>query len=244
MKLAKLHEGPEIFHTIQGEGKNLGKPSIFLRTSLCNLHCIWCDTDYTWNWAGTRFEHENNKKYSKENFLIELGVEEAIAHIRGFNCRHMVLTGGEPLLQQAELSELMVALKSMDEYTFEVETNGTLLPNKIFDQLIGQYNVSPKLGNSNNSENLRLKHGPLSFYANSSKANFKFVISTEDDLTEVTQIIDRYHILPDKIYLMPEGRSEKELGKKRTWLVDICKKRNFNFTDRLHIHLYGNKRGT
>jgi len=244
MKLACLNGEPEIFHTIQGEGKNLGKPSIFLRTSLCNLHCFWCDTDYTWNWEGTPFETTSNKKFSKEQYIIEVPLVEVYNRFLEIPCTNIVLTGGEPMMHQKDLIQLMSLLKNENkDYFFEVETNGTLLPSNEFESLINQYNVSPKLNNSKNPLSKRLKDKPLRYFSTAEKANFKFVISEKDDLTEVLKIIDDYKITADKVYLMPEGKTRQELSEKQRSLVDICKKYNFNYTDRLHIEIFGSKRG-
>ncbi len=244
MKLAKLNNKPEIFHTIQGEGKSLGKPSIFVRTSLCNLHCIWCDTDYTWNWENTPFETTTNTKYKREDYIIELTAAEVAQEIRQYGCYRVVLTGGEPMMHQKDLVALMKILKAENPgYYFEVETNCTLLPNQDFDKLVDQYNLSPKLANSNNEEKIRLKPAVLSFFSNHKKSNFKFVIANEDDLEEVLNIINEYNINAEKVFLMPEGTEADALHQKQQWLVENCKQYGFNYTDRLHIHIYGSKRG-
>ncbi|MCW5520451.1 7-carboxy-7-deazaguanine synthase QueE [Aureitalea sp. L0-47] len=249
IKLAKLHGRPEIFHSIQGEGKNMGQPSVFIRTSLCNLHCIWCDTDYTWNWENTRFKHNNDsrlgyKKFKMEEMIHEATPQEIVGIVEKTHCRNIVLTGGEPMMQQKELTELMAMFhKNSGDYYFEVETNGTLIPEDPFDSLIHQYNVSPKLSNSNNSRKLREKPAALSFFARSAKSNFKFVISEEKDLEEVLEIIKRYNISPETVYLMPEGINPEQLKQRQVWLLEVCKKYNFKYTDRLHIRIFGDKRG-
>lgn len=249
MKLAKLNGKAEIFYTIQGEGKSIGRPSIFIRTSLCNLHCSWCDTDYTWNWIGTPFKHEKDsepgyEKYSKADYMVQLSIQEIAAELAPINCRNVVLTGGEPLLQQAELTELMLLLRKADAgYRFEIETNGTIAPAKAFDDLVDQYNVSPKLANSNNPLKLREKADIYEYFSENPKAVFKFVVSNDEDLQEVLALISKYKIKPGHIYLMPEGTSPEKLRAKQQWLIEACKQHNFNYTDRLHIHIYGNKRG-
>lgn len=244
MKLAKLNNKAEIFFTIQGEGKSLGKPSIFVRTSLCNLHCVWCDTDYTWNWHNTPFETTSNRKYNRKDYIIELTTDEVAQEIRQYGCYRVVLTGGEPMMHQRELVALMETLKKENPaYYFEVETNGTLKPSADFDKLIDQYNVSPKLSNSNNDKSIRLKPAALSLFSNSAKSNFKFVISNETDLDEVLDIIQKFKISSHNVYLMPEGIDADSLNKKQSWLVECCKSHGFNYTDRLHIHIYGSKRG-
>ena len=246
LKIAKPDQQAEIFFTVQGEGKNIGQPSIFVRTTLCNLHCVWCDTDYTWNWEGTRFAHVKDvepgyKKYKIDEVVAEMSVEEIIRQIRLYPCTNVVLTGGEPMMQQEGLCELMQGLG--EDYFFEVETNGTILPNASFDHLIHQYNVSPKLANSGNSQKLREKNEVFQFFSRSSKAHFKFVLASQSDLQEILDLIDRYKITPEKVYLMPEGTSAGQLNDRQQWLVEICKEHGFYFTSRLHILIYGNKRG-
>ena len=246
LKIARPDARPEVFYSIQGEGKNLGQPSIFVRTSLCNLHCIWCDTDYTWNWKGTRFAHVRDAEPGYEKFDIkevvaELPVEEVAGLVRQYPCRNVVLTGGEPMMQQEGLTGLMEALG--EEYWFEIETNGTLLPEPAFDARIDQYNVSPKLANSNNPQKLREKPKAYRFFAQSPKAAFKFVIAEPQDLKEVLALIERYAIPAERVYLMPEGTTEAGLAEKQQWLVEVCKEQGFHFTSRLHILIYGNKRG-
>jgi 7-carboxy-7-deazaguanine synthase len=249
IKLANLNGSPEIFHSVQGEGKNMGNPSVFIRTSLCNLHCIWCDTDYTWNWEKTRFKHNkdkdpNYKKYKMNEMILELTIEDIYKRVKATNCYNIVLTGGEPMLQKDELAELMEFFKKKDEkYFFEIETNGTIIPTPQFDNLIDQYNVSPKLKNSNNPKKLREKPKAYRFFSDNEKSVFKFVVSNKEDLNEILDIISKYSIKNDKIYLMPEGINKKELKERQLWLVEICKKYNMKYTDRLHIHIFGDKRG-
>lgn len=249
MKIAKLNDGPEIFYTIQGEGKNLGRPSIFVRSSLCNLHCVWCDTDYTWNWEGTRFKHEKDtlsgyKKFKMEEQIVEMSTDEIAAEVMKYPCKNLVLTGGEPMMQQEAWVELMTRLRKEDPgYFFEVETNGTKLPLPAFDQYIDQYNVSPKLANSGNKRSLREKPEVYAYFAKSPKAVFKFVVTKEEDLKEIVALVQSYHIPREHIYLMPEGTSPEALTARQQWLVEVCKKHGFNYTDRLHVHIYGAKRG-
>jgi len=229
LKLARLNGEAEIFH--------------------CNLHCRWCDTDYTWNWKGTPWQHENDtdpsyQKFSKEDYITELPVTAVAEKVLSFNCNRVILTGGEPLLQDTAWQEFMsILLASNSACYFETETNGTLAPSVEFDQLVSQYNVSPKLENSGNDQKKRRRADALEFFAQSSKAWFKFVIASENDLTEVEEIISQHRLPKDRILLMPEGCNETTLQQRRLWLADLCREKNYRFSDRLHIQLWGSKRG-
>lgn len=249
MKLAKLNNKPEIFYSIQGEGKNIGKPSIFIRLSLCNLYCTWCDTDYTWNWEKTNFSHNNDvnsdyKKFVKKDFIINLKNKEIFNIINKINCNNYVITGGEPMVQHKELLGFLRELKIENRLCHvEMETNGTLVPNKELDALINQFNVSLKLSNSKVNEKERIIDKSISYFSNSKKSNFKFVVDTKDDLNEILLLKKKFEIQNDKIYLMPQGTKVASLKEKQLWLIEICKEYEFNYTDRLHIHIYGDKRG-
>ncbi len=249
LKLALLNGKPEIFHSLQGEGVSAGIPSIFIRASLCNLHCQWCDTDYTWNWEGSPWNHENDvdpayQKYPKSDWIATVSVDEVVQQVTSFPCRHVILTGGEPLLQDPAWTQLCAALrKCHPDYTFEIETNGTLCPSAELDSFIGQYNVSPKLSNSGNEKHLRLNAEALHFFSHCHHAWFKFVIAHEEDLAEVETLIARHHIPKERILLMPEGRDDTTLQRRRLWLADICRDHNYRYSDRLHIQLWGSKRG-
>lgn len=249
MKLARLHSRPEVFLSVQGEGKSIGRPSVFVRLSTCNLYCTFCDTDYTWNWQGTAFRHRRDaepgyRKFDPGRDLVELPPGAIAAEVARFDCRNVVLTGGEPLLQQGELAELLRSLRALDpEYRFEIETNGTVVPAADLDALVEQYNVSPKLENSGVQERHRVRSEALAFFARSPKATFKFVVMEARDVEEVADCV-RLHSLPaDRIWLMPEGSSSETIRGRQRWLADVCAARGFQLGDRLHIHLYGDERG-
>ncbi|MFC5051242.1 7-carboxy-7-deazaguanine synthase QueE [Rubritalea spongiae] len=249
LKLAVLNGKPEIFHTLQGEGVSMGVPSIFIRSSLCNLHCTWCDTDYTWNWEGTPWPHENDqvegyKKFKKSDYILECPIEEVAAQVQHFPCKNLILTGGEPLLQQDAWLALINFLRSSDpSYRFEIETNGTQLPNSEMAEAIDQFNVSTKLSNSGNPAKLRDNPKAMQWFAQSPKTWFKFVIQDPTDLAEMQEIELKYTIPRERILLMPEGRDEKTLHRRRLWLADLCRDHGYRFSDRLHIQLWGAKRG-
>ena len=249
MKLARFGDGAEIFHTIQGEGVSVGAAAVFVRLSLCNLHCVWCDTDHTWNFEGTPWKHEKDVvpgyvKHRKEDVMIEMEVEAVAEVVRGFGCRRVVLTGGEPLLQEEELVRLMGVLREDgEEWFFEVETNGTRLPGVDFTRGVGQMNVSPKLANSGVGGAMRLKGDALAGLVATGKAWFKFVVEEEADVEEVQGIVAANAIPLERVILMPEGRTVGEIDRVAVWLAGRCRDLGVRFSDRLHIRLWGDRRG-
>jgi len=249
MKLAKLGEGPELFFTLQGEGVSAGLPAVFVRSSRCNLHCRWCDTDHTWNFVGTPWAHEKDTipgytKHRKEDVTIELEPSDLAARVAAFPCKRVVLTGGEPLIQEAGWLELIGTLRERDDgYVFEVETNGTLAPSAAFAEAVNQFNVSPKLANSGMTESMRLKPEVLRSFVDTGKAWFKFVVALPADLDEVLALMEAVPLPKERILLMPEGRTAVELDVRGPWLADLCRDHGFRFCDRLHVRLWGDKRG-
>lgn len=251
MRLAVTSPGePEIFHSLQGEGVSVGKPSVFVRLSQCNLHCVWCDTAYTWNFQGTEFAHRDDKpstpaKFDRASETVDVSIDDITARLLAQPCRRIIFTGGEPLLQQRELGELCQKLKAADPaFYLEIETNGTLTPAGLAAELIDQFNVSPKLAHSGNDTLLRLKPETLRFYAEDERTNFKIVVAAPSDLSEVEALARDHNIPAHRIWLMPEGRTPDELRAREPWLAEACLEHGYNFTDRLHIHLYGDTRGT
>jgi organic radical activating enzyme len=249
LKLAKLNGRPEIFHTIQGEGISAGLPAVFVRASLCNLHCRWCDTEYTWNFHGTPWTHEldtrpGGAKHAKEEVMLEMHPSEVAGEILKFPCRRVVLTGGEPLLQQDAWVEVIDALLAHDRrYEVEVETNGTRRPSDDLLARVGQFNVSPKLSNSGMDESLRIDPETLHFFAERNEAWFKFVVAAPADLDEIADLATRFGIHPSKILVMPEGRTTEALDRSAHALVQVCLQRGWRFGDRLHVRLWGDRRG-
>ncbi len=230
----------EIFESFQGEGKSLGRPATFLRLTGCNLACIWCDTPYTWNWRGTPFRHPD--KHDKRSESHPISVKEV--HERLLLCKHktLVITGGEPLLQQNEIIELAGMLKEKG-WWIEIETNGTIPPYDRLMTLVDQINCSPKLANSgpNNHKYKRIVPSALKKLSDSWKTNFKFVIRNPDDMPEVLELVEKYALGP--IYLMPEGKTKLDQEALQEKVVSICQEYGFNFSPRLHILLYDDKRG-
>lgn len=233
MKLSKLADGkPEIFASIQGEGPSAGTVSVFVRLSLCNLHCSWCDTSYTWDWNA----------YDPKKEVVQIAPESVASDVHKFGIENVVITGGEPLLQQDDLSTV-VALLVQQGHRIEIETNGTFSPNAQLAQTIHQWNVSPKLANSGDSAEIRKVLQPLRWFAASSRAVFKFVVVEPSDLKEVEDIVDRFKVPRSRVLLSPEGTDSKTLTERAEWLVDECVRTGYRFSPRLHIMLWGDERG-
>lgn len=236
---------PEIFASLQGEGPSAGRPSTFIRLSRCNLACVWCDTAYTWRFAGDNRPHRDAITFERKANQVTLSEADAAARIAALSPRRLVITGGEPLLQAAALARMVAALPPpKSSWHIEVETNGTVAPSPALDALIDQYNVSPKLAHSGNRADLALIPQRLAAWSTDPRAMFKFVIAAPEDLIEVLAIQQSHAIPPTRIWLMPEGRDSTALQLRSRWLARICSEHEFNFSDRLHIHLYGDTRGT
>lgn len=232
---------PEIFASVQGEGPSAGAPVAFVRLSRCNLACVWCDTAYTWHFEGDERPHRGGVTYDRAANRVTLEVADVAERIRALGQKRLVVTGGEPILQAGPLAELLEAL---DDMTVEIETNGTTRAPPRLDIRIDQYNVSPKLAHSGNPAALALLPERLDAYAADPRAWFKFVIAQPGDLAEVLAL-QRDHAIPaTRIFLMPEGTDSATLRAREEWLVPICLERGFRLSDRLHIHLFGDTRGT
>jgi organic radical activating enzyme len=231
----------EIFASLQGEGLSAGKPCAFIRLSRCNLACVWCDTAYTWRFTGDNRPHCDELSFDRKANQVTLSEDDAAARIAALGQSRLVVTGGEPLLQAPALARMLELLPDMQ---VEVETNGTVIPPPALDALIDQYNVSPKLAHSGNAADLALDPKALAHWAAEPKANFKFVVASPEDLAEVQAIRQTHGIAPSRIALMPEGRDSETLRERSRWLAQLCSENGYSLSDRLHIHLYGDTRGT
>ncbi len=219
----------ETFTSIQGEGTLAGVPSFFIRTSGCNLRCAWCDTPYTsWRPEGMR-----------------RGVDGLVAEAAASGCRHVVLTGGEPLLQR-ELPRLTAALTAAGHH-LTVETAGTLAPEFACSLL----SVSPKTANSDPGGRLREAHAaarsrlePLAaLLRRHLEYQLKFVVRGEEDIAEVEALVDRLGAERSRVLLMPEGRSAAEVAARAAAVAGLCLRHGFRYSPRLHLDLFGGGRG-
>jgi len=232
MDIVNLDKKPEIYSAIQGEGKSIGKPLIFIRLAGCDLRCQYCDTKYSWD--------INQAKMDIDDIISKI-IEIAPSSEKG-----IVFTGGEPLLQQKEIVEFINKLDGGWNY-FEIETNGTIpLISELYKK-VNLVNCSPKLENSKNPLALRRKENALkqiSEMARNGRAIFKFVVIDQGDIEEIKLLRDQYNIPNRAIYLMPEGIEREEIIIGSRILASICIKEGWNLSPRLQIILYGNKRGT
>ena len=233
LKLSRQPSGePEIFHSLQGEGHSIGTPTVFLRLALCNLTCSWCDTKYTWDWAN----------YDPAKEISSLSSADIEKRILGYDCPHLVITGGEPMMQQEALATLALSLKDRGFY-IEVETNGTIEPSPDMTRAVSQWNVSPKLANSGVALDRREVPDAITAFANIENAYFKFVMSEPADVDEVLRLVDRYSIPQRRVILMPQGTTRSAVEEGSQWVTDLCTRHGFRFSTRMHILLWGDKRG-
>lgn len=232
---------PEVFASLQGEGPSAGMPVAFVRLSRCNLACAWCDTPYTWHFDGDNRPHRDGVTFDRQANQITLPVAEVAARILTLGQNRLVITGGEPLLQAGKLAELVALLPGM---AIEIETNGTVEPPARLDVAVDQYNVSPKLAHSGNAAELALNPRLLDRWATDPRAFFKFVVATPGDVEEVLALARRHAIVPSRLFVMAEGIDSATLRLREKWLAPLCLQHGLRLSDRLHIHLYGDTRGT
>lgn len=222
----------EIFYSIQGEGVLAGVPSVFIRTSGCNLRCTWCDTPYTsWKPEGE-----------------EMTVDAIVAAAQRYGATHAVVTGGEPMLFE-ETVALTQQLRVLGIH-ITIETAGTVFQPVACDLM----SISPKLANSTPweredgrwaAQHDRLRYRPevLSKLMSAYPYQLKFVVSDPGDLDEIEKMLAGTDTDRSRVILMPEGTDPATLQRRANWLVDLCKNKQFRYGPRLHIDLYGNRRG-
>jgi 7-carboxy-7-deazaguanine synthase len=252
----------EIFGpTFQGEGSTIGKPCFFLRLGACNLTCGanggWiCDTSFTWDWTGI-----NGTKYDPKEELRRMPIHDVVTKLETnaflterahpFNqyastkpaIRHLIISGGEPLLQQKSLLVLIDILVHRHNWSIEIETNGTKAPTHKLSEYVSQFNVSPKLSNSGNTVIKRVHYGVLAKFVESHKAIFKFVVSDLKDLDEIEDYVLKAGIPAHKVYIMPEGVNAASVEEHMQRVALETVSRHWNLTTRLQILVHGNKRG-
>lgn len=224
---------PEIFSSVQGEGVSAGVASTFVRLATCNLRCSWCDTAYTWDWS----------RFDRAEQTMELSVDAIAEDVLSRAPRNVVITGGEPLIQRRQLLPLITRLKAAG-LRIEIETNGTIAPGELAQsEGVDQWNVSPKLRHAGNEGLDRLPENVLREFASRPNAFFKFVVQQESDLAEVEALREQFVIPPERVVLMPEGTTAAQLNARSPWLAETCAERGYRFSSRLHILIWGDKRG-
>ena len=223
----------EIFHSIQGEGTLVGMPSVFVRTSGCNLRCAWCDTPYTsWQPEGE-----------------ERSVSSIVDQVEGYGASHVVITGGEPMIAP-QIAELTEELAERLKQHITIETAGTVDVHVRCDLM----SISPKLANStprtrdngrwaDQHERLRYQPEILRRLIQLYPYQLKFVITEPGDLQQVNAIVSDIGASRGRVVLMAEGVDAAVLAERGRWLADIAKQEGFRMTPRLHIDLWGNRRG-
>jgi 7-carboxy-7-deazaguanine synthase len=225
----------EIFYSFQGEGKSIGKPALFIRLNGCNLDCSYCDTSFTWK----KGMIEESARYTPLELSIK--VMDKLSRIYP---PLIVFTGGEPLLHEKEILEFIDLLPNF--YQFEIETNGTIFPELIYDRVYSRnkltFNVSPKLNNSGVSVEKRYKKETLMrFNSLIENTTFKFVVQ---NLVELEEIRKDFRFIPvGKVIIMPEGVTGTKQLVGMQILADKCLEYGFSLVPRLQILIWENKRG-
>lgn len=229
VKHANINEifGP----TIQGEGVHTGQRVGFLRFAGCNLTCVWCDTPYSWDW----------ERFDRNEESHRMSLPDIASQIEPMNVRRLVVTGGEPMLQQNVLPELY----RLTNCLLDIETNGTIKPKPEVIDVVDMFCVSPKLAHGGDSEESR-ETPALHDYAQLAQANkamFKFVCQWESDLDEVDRIIAKYDIPRHSVWIMGEGiLADAHLESMRR-IADESIARGFNVTSRIHLLIWKQERG-
>jgi 7-carboxy-7-deazaguanine synthase len=224
----------EIFHSVQGEGRWVGWPAIFIRLAYCNLGCVWCDTRFTWD----KSRLDSGSLLSAKEIArraLELAGEKAGA-------THIVLTGGEPMLHQRSLPGLIDELSGVGFSFFEMETNGTIEPSEQLRARISWWNCSPKLSNSELNIHETCVPAALTAIAATGRADFKFVIRSHGEIDELLSTYGQY-VNRESIMLMPEGSTASVQLAAMPAVIEACRQHGFRFSPRFHILAWGNQRG-
>jgi 7-carboxy-7-deazaguanine synthase len=222
----------EIFYSLQGEGVLVGTPSVFVRSSGCNLRCIWCDTPYT-SWAP---EGE------------EVGVDEILSRVLACHAKHVVVTGGEPMMAP-DIVPVTEALRGAGLH-ITIETAGTVWAQVACDLM----SLSPKLANSTPltrdggrwaaaHERMRYQPEVLRRLMEACEYQMKFVVERAEDLAEIKVVAAETGAAGERVVLMSEGTDAETLRERGRWIAEICKREGYRYTPRLHVELWGARRG-
>ena len=223
----------EIYQSLQGEGFLTGTPSVFVRASGCNLRCRFCDTPFaSWNPEGD-----------------DLSIDEIIQETESYDTKHVVLTGGEPMLF-AELVPLCERLQEAGKH-ITIETAGTLSLPLHCDLM----SISPKLSNSTPTDiskrwlerHEKTRHMPdvIRYFVQRYPYQMKFVVGEAADGAEVLEYLQEFpEIDRGRVMLMPEGVALGRLQAVEEWLQPFCAEHDLIFCPRRQIEWYGSIRGT
>ena len=216
--------------TFQGEGPTLGRRAAFVRLGRCNLDCRWCDSAYTWDWD----------RFDPAVELAERPVADVVAEVEAMGVDRVVVTGGEPLLQQRRLQPFLDAAAERG-WAVEIETNGTLAPTDTTTAAVERFNVSPKTSNSGVPRDKAIVPEALAALVATGKAAFKFVATGVEDLDEIAEVVETHGLAP--VYVMPEGTDAATITDRGRRLADAVTARGWHLTTRLHVLLWGDERG-
>lgn len=222
--------------TIQGEGPDVGRAAKFLRLAGCNLTCTWCDTAFSWDPARPDPERPP-RDVAVVDVLAELDPRVATPRAEAPSVTHLVVTGGEPMLQAPELVTLVKSLRKLG-WSFEVETSGTVSPAPL-KGYVDRFNVSPKLSNSGVADRARIRPQVLSQFADIPGAVFKFVVEQASDLDEVADLVVDLGIPGARVFVMAQGTSGADVLRISRDLVDAVAARGWGLTPRWHTLLWG-----
>jgi len=211
----------EVFVSIQGEGASLGRPSVFVRLQGCAVGCRWCDTKYSWDPRRGR----------------GVALDDLLAEVKECRAENVVVTGGEPL-ENPGFAPLVSGLRSLGRRV-EVETAGTECPPPV---AVDQWNVSLKLAHSGVAAERRLRDEAILRFRDLG-AWFKFVVADAPDVEEVLGLQTKYGLSSERIILMPLGMRRHEQIARMPMVAEWCRSYGFRFSPRLHILIWGPKRG-
>lgn len=220
--------------TFQGEGPSAGRRAAFVRLGLCNLDCAWCDTPYTWDWTG------RNGPPQDRSLLRQVDPSEVVEQVLAMRVPLVVITGGEPMIQQTALGPFVAEL-ARHSVAVEIETNGTLLAREDELRAYVRWNVSPKLSGSGVDPARAIVDDVLADYDRMA-ARYKFVVSHSGELDEIEELTVRLGIVRSAVWVMPEGRSSFAVLDGARSLADAVLDRGWNLSMRLHTLLWEDER--
>lgn len=217
----------EHFFSIQGEGHSAGTPAVFLRLGGCGLNCQWCDTAEVWR---------KSVPYTPEE-LTALFNSQGYSAMLSYNGARLVITGGDPMLQQEALVEWLSSLIGAHKWAIEVEHQGTIIPSVHLQQYVCQWNISPKLSNSGVPEEKRNVPEAMIAYVRLASF-FKFPVKTMEDFKEAVGVVVGYNIPRERVFLMPLSSSEEEHREVSKKVIEMCKSIGFRYSPRLQLAVY------